>query len=178
MPQCPLLSCLKSAARSVLPLPVSQSCGSCRTGPSNPRALVSDHKQKGGFYGRVRYDLVEQPIQGKLQESERNRTRGATGELANITRQFIVTESTDEILKHLVQLYSRAVGSQLTNSHVLRAILKGVAHTMPELEREAERLGRIKRPRNVRGKEHERKLFEKRIATAFMAGMRAASVYE
>jgi hypothetical protein len=49
---------------------------------------------------------------------------------------------------------------------------------MPELEREAERLGRIKRPRNVRGKEHERELFERRIAAAFMAGMRAASVYE
>jgi hypothetical protein len=49
---------------------------------------------------------------------------------------------------------------------------------MPELEREAERLGRIKRPRNVRGKEHERELFERRITAAFMAGMRAASMYE
>jgi hypothetical protein len=98
--------------------------------------------------------------------------------LANITRQFILTETTDEILRQLVQLYSRAAGSQLTNSHILRAILKGIAHAMPEIEREAERLGRIKRPRNIRGKEHEREIFERKISSAFMAGMRAASLFE
>lgn len=149
-----------------------------RQQPSSSVARLLEPGIAAGALAPVRSDRVEQSVQGTSQESERNGGRGATGEIANITRQFIVTESTDEILKQLVQLYSRAVGSQLTNSHVLRAILKGVAHAMPELEREAERLGRIKRPRNVRGKEHERELFERRIAAAFMAGMRAASVYE
>lgn len=149
-----------------------------RQQPSSSVARLLEPGIAAGALAPLRSDLIEQPIQGRSQESERNRARSATGEIANITRQFIVTESTDEILKQLIQLYSRAVGSQLTNSHVLRAILKGVAHAMPELEREAERLGRIKRPRNVRGKEHERELFERRITTAFMAGMRAASVYE
>jgi hypothetical protein len=149
-----------------------------RQQPSSSVARLLEPGIAAGALAPVKSERVEEPILGTLQESERNRGRGATGEIANITRQFIVTESTDEILKQLVQLYSRAIGSQLTNSHVLRAILKGVAHAMPELEREAERLGRIKRPRNVRGKEHERELFERRIATAFMAGMRAASVYE
>jgi hypothetical protein len=149
-----------------------------RQQPSSSVARLLEPGIAAGALAPVKSDRIEQPIQETTQESERNRGRGATGEIANITRQFIVTESTDEILKQLVQLYSRAIGSQLTNSHVLRAILKGVAHAMPELEREAERLGRIKRPRNVRGKEHERELFERRISTAFMAGMRAASVYE
>lgn len=149
-----------------------------RQQPSSSVARLLEPGIAAGALAPVRSDRIEQPIQETPQESERNRGRGATGEIANITRQFIVTESTDEILKQIVQLYSRAIGSQLTNSHVLRAILKGVAHAMPELEREAERLGRIKRPRNVRGKEHERELFERRIAAAFMAGMRAASVYE
>lgn len=149
-----------------------------RQQPSSSVARLLEPGIAAGALSPVRSDRTEQLIQGTLEESEWNRARGATGEIANITRQFIVTESTDEILRQLVQLYSRAAGSQLTNSHVLRAILKGVAHAMPELEREAERLGRIKRPRNVRGKEHERELFERRITTAFMAGMRAASVYE
>jgi len=149
-----------------------------RQQPSSSVARLLEPGIAAGALAPVRPDRTEQPIQGTSEESDRNRARGATGEIANITRQFIVTESTDEILKQLVQLYSRAAGSQLTNSHVLRAILKGVAHAMPELEREAERLGRIKRPRNVRGKEHERELFERRITTAFMSGMRAASVYE
>jgi len=149
-----------------------------RQQPSSSVARLLEPGIAAGALAPVRADRADQPIQGIGQENERSRGRGATGEIANITRQFIVTESTDEILKQLVQLYSRAAGSQLTNSHILRAILKGVAHAMPELEREAERLGRIKRPRNIRGKEHERKLFERRITAAFMAGMRAASMYE
>jgi len=149
-----------------------------RQQPSSSVARLLEPGIAAGALAPVRSDRADQPSQGTVQENERNRGRGATGEIANITRQFIVTESTDEILKQLVQLYSRTAGSQLTNSHILRAILKGVAHAMPELEREAERLGRIKRPRNVRGKEHEREHFERRITAAFMAGMRAASMYE
>jgi hypothetical protein len=149
-----------------------------RQQPSSSVARLLEPGIAAGALAPVRSERADQPSQGTVQENERNRGRGATGEIANITRQFIVTESTDEILKQLVQLYSRAASSQLTNSHILRAILKGVAHAMPELEREAERLGKIKRPRNVRGKEHERELFERRITTAFMAGMRAASMYE
>jgi hypothetical protein len=112
-----------------------------------------------------------------IDRSEIMTARMPTGELANITRQFILTLTTDETLKRLVTLYSNASGSELTNSHVLRAILKGVAHAMPELEREASRLQRLKRPSNARGKEYLREEFERRIAAAFVAGMRAAALY-
>jgi hypothetical protein len=101
-----------------------------------------------------------------------------TGEIANITRQFILTPTTDETLKRLITIYNRASGANLTNSHVLRAILKGVAHAMPELEREAARLRALKRPSNARGKEALREEFEQKLAAAFIAGMRAAAVYE
>jgi hypothetical protein len=49
---------------------------------------------------------------------------------------------------------------------------------MPELEREVGRMGKIKRPQNIRGKEHERESFEQKIAAAFVSGMRAASILE
>jgi hypothetical protein len=101
-----------------------------------------------------------------------------TGETANITRQFILTATTDETLKRLIAVYNRASGANLTNSHVLRAILKGVAHAMPELEREATKLRVLKRPSNARGKEALREEFEQKLAVAFVAGMRAAAVYE
>jgi hypothetical protein len=119
------------------------------------------------------------PNEGQIVGSDQAVAAGVpTGELANITRQFILTSSTDETLKRLLAVYSRASGANLTNSHVLRAILKAVSHAMPELEREATRLRALKRPSNARGKEALREEFEKKLATAFVAGMRAAAVYE
>ena len=119
------------------------------------------------------------PNQGRIVGSDQAVTAGVpTGEFANITRQFILTPSTDEILKRLIVVYNRASGANLTNSHLLRAILKAVAHAMPELEREATRLRALKRPSNARGKEALREDFEQKLAAAFVAGMRAAAVYE
>lgn len=149
-----------------------------RQQPSSSVARLLEPGIAAGALAHVIPDRTEQPSHGTLQEVERAKGRTPTGEVVNVTRQFILTESTDEILKQLVQVYSRAVGSPLTNSHILRAVMKGIAHAMPELEREADRIGRIKRPHNARGKEHQRELFEKKIAVAFMAGMRAASLYE
>lgn len=149
-----------------------------RQQPSSSVARLLEPGVAVGALSPVRSDSSEQRMPDSLLEPSRNRGRAATGELVNITRQFILTESTDEVLQQLVQLYSRAAGSQLTNSHVLRAILKGVAHAMPELEREAGRMGKIKRPQNTRGKEHERESFEQKIAAAFVSGMRASSALE
>ena len=149
-----------------------------RQQPTSSVARLLEPGVAVGALAPVRSDLPDRQLLDNGQEPVRNRARAATGELANITRQFILTESTDEVLQQLVQLYSRAAGSQLTNSHVLRAILKGIVHAMPELEREVGRMGKIKRPQNIRGKEHERESFEKKIAAAFVSGMRAASVFE
>jgi len=149
-----------------------------RQQPSSSVARLLEPGVAVGALVPIRSELSERQLLNNSQEPVRNRARTATGELANITRQFILTESTDEVLQQLVQLYSRAAGSQLTNSHVLRAILKGIAHAMPELEREVGRMGKIKRPQNIRGKEHERESFEQKIAVAFTSGMRAASVLE
>ena len=149
-----------------------------RQQPSSSVARLLEPGVAVGALVPIRSELSERQLLNNSQEPVRNRARTATGELANITRQFILTESTDEVLQQLVQLYSRAAGSQLTNSHVLRAILKGIAHAMPELEREVGRMGKIKRPQNIRGKEHERESFEQKIAVAFASGMRAASVLE
>ena len=97
------------------------------------------------------------------------------GEPANIHRQFILTRSADETLKKLVRIYSRAGGVELKSSEVLRAVLVALEHAAPELEREATRIGRLKRPKNDRGNEGLRDRLERRIARASIPGVRATT---
>ena len=97
------------------------------------------------------------------------------GEPANIHRQFILTRSADDTLKKLVRIYSRAGGVDLKSSEVMRAVLVALEHAAPELEREAARIGQLKRPKNDRGNEGLRDRLERRIARAIIAGLRATT---
>ena len=119
------------------------------------------------------------PIPVSYQAPQEERASGqirASGEVAGIPRQFTLTASTDRTLKRLIAAYGEATGLDLKHSELLRAILIGVAHAMPELTREAGNIGRLKRPKNDRGNEALRDDLERRIATAFVSGMRAAGV--
>jgi hypothetical protein len=98
----------------------------------------------------------------------------ALTETPTIRRQFILTPSADLTLKHMVALYSKATGSELTNSHVLRALLKAIEHAMPQLEYEAEQMGKLKRPKNDRANEAHRDEFERKLASCIVAGMHDA----
>jgi hypothetical protein len=97
------------------------------------------------------------------------------GEPANIHRQFILTRSADQTLKKLVRIYSRAGGVDLKGSEVMRAVLIALEHAAPELEREAARIGKLKRPKNDRGNEGLRDRLERRIARAIIAGLKATT---
>ena len=98
----------------------------------------------------------------------------ALTETPTIRRQFILTPSAALTLKHMVALYSKATGSELTNSHVLRALLKAIEHAMPQLEHEAEQMGKLKRPKNDRANEAHRDEFERKLASCIVAGMHGA----
>ncbi len=94
-----------------------------------------------------------------------------------IKREFVLTPRTEESLARLVQVYRNATGTRLSNSHVMRAVLRGVAHGMPAIEREADRLGPLKLPSNAKGREAEREQFETALASAFVAAMRTLPAY-
>src|SRR5262249_7598942 len=96
-----------------------------------------------------------------------------TGETPDIKREFILTQTADDALGHLTSLYSKATGTHVTNSHFLRALLKALAHAMPEVERQAWQIGKLRRPSNARGKEADRDEYERRLAASLLAGMRA-----
>jgi hypothetical protein len=99
---------------------------------------------------------------------------GATGETPDVKREFILTQTADDTLGHVVTLYSKATGTQVSNSHFLRALLKALAQVLPDLEREAWQLGRLRRPSNARGREAEREEYERTLAGALLRGLRTA----
>ena len=96
----------------------------------------------------------------------------ARGEMVDRKREFRLTKSTDETLEEFVTLYKHATGSDLTRSHVLRAVVKAIGEAMPTLRREAEKIGPLKRPSNAKGCEDRREEFEGSITDAFKRGMR------
>jgi len=87
-----------------------------------------------------------------------------------VPRQFTLTASTDRTLKRLITVYGDATGLDLKHSELLRAVLLAVEHAMPELSREAQGIGRLRRPKNDRGREGEREALERCIAKAFVRG--------
>lgn len=95
--------------------------------------------------------------------------------LALVKREFVLTPATEQSLLALIDLLRRTTGARLSASHVLRALLIGVEHARPTIETESCRIGPLKLPSNAQGREAERARFERRIAAALVAGMRAAA---
>lgn len=86
----------------------------------------------------------------------------------------MLTRLADEGLDEAIRLLSRATGTTLSNSHFLRAMLKVVANAMPEIEREASKLGKLKRPGNARENQAEREEYELKLARAIAASLKSA----
>ena len=96
----------------------------------------------------------------------------------NIKREFILTPRTDDTVQDVVRLFARAIGTDLTNSHMLRVILKAVAHAMPVLEREVLQIGKLKRPSNARTSQLEREEFERKLAAVLVSAFRKSPPFE
>lgn len=110
--------------------------------------------------------------------SDSDEQAGLEDDTPNIQREFILTQSADDILQDAVRLFSRATGTNLTNSHFLRVLLKCVAHAMPELKEEVSTIGKLKRPSNSREAQAAREDFERTIAATVSSAFRSAPVYD
>lgn len=97
-----------------------------------------------------------------------------TGETPRVKREFLLTGSADETLGDLTALLSKATGTDVTNSHFLRAVLLALRHALPEVEREAWQVGGLRRPSNARGREAEREAYERALAAVLLRGLRAS----
>jgi hypothetical protein len=85
---------------------------------------------------------------------------------------------TDDTLQQVVRLFERAIGTDLTNSHMFRVLLKSVAHAMPMLEREVSQLGKLKPPSNARASQLEREEFERKLAAAVVSAFRKCPPFD
>lgn len=112
---------------------------------------------------------------GRLPQARRPaEAQRPTGEVPTIKREFILTPSADEALKQLALTLSQATGSEVTNSHLLRSVLRVLAGALPSVEREAMALGPLRRPGNARGREAERERYEEALAGALDRALRKA----
>lgn len=92
-----------------------------------------------------------------------------------IKREFVLTPAADDTLYEAVRTLSRATGTNLSNSHFLRVMLKVVAEAMPQIKEEASRLGVLKRPGNTAANQPDREEYEQRIAAAVAAAIAMAA---
>jgi hypothetical protein len=101
-----------------------------------------------------------------------------TGELADIVRQYQLTPTTDGHFNQLHMMICAATRARLPQTSVYRALLHAVGNALPQLEREAQRIGRLRVPKNAKGYEAQRDELEEIVAAAITAGMRAAPEFD
>ena len=111
-----------------------------------------------------------QKIAGEIKSTPR--PGHATGEPAKIPCEFILTPTAKKTVDDLISIFKSATGTELTRSHVLRAVLMIIKEALPNIKAEAKHIGPLKRPSNAVGAEAERDEFERQLALAFKAGMR------
>jgi hypothetical protein len=109
------------------------------------------------------------------EQSERPAATAEASDSPTIKREFMLTRLADDSLFEAIRTLSRATGTSLSQSHLLRVMLKVVANAIPEIEREASRLrGTLKRPGNTRENQAEREEYELKIAKAIATALKSA----
>lgn len=104
---------------------------------------------------------------------------GPTGEAADIFFQVKLTPQAEKTALRLMRLYGEATGlRELNKSEFIRALLQACENAMQMHEREAVRVGKLKRPRKDPAKFHLRDQNEQRLAAAIAAAMRSAPAME
>jgi hypothetical protein len=99
------------------------------------------------------------------------------GEVPTIHRQVVLTPTSNLAFDDVIRLISQATGSRISMSHFFRAVLKVISHARPELEKALQELGKVKRPKNVRGEEARREDYERKIARAILDAIKASKPF-
>ena len=145
--------------------------------PSSTVARLLDAGAAARAIGLTPATTSDVPDAGALPVPQRTQTPARAAPMV-IKRELALSLTSNETFEQLIELCRRATGARLSASQLARAMLTGVAHCLPYLQHEAQRIGRLRLPSNARGREQERKQFESRIARAFVAGIRAAAAFE
>jgi hypothetical protein len=147
-----------------------------------PRQGLMNLQREGGAPTTVKSESV----MPKRQQNRIDRESSASGgditrpvadpehaDAPSIKREFMLTPLADDSLHDAIRALSRATGTSLSNSHFLRVVLKVISNAIPEIEREASKLGKLKRPGNARDNQPEREEFEQKIAEALATALQS-----
>lgn len=118
-------------------------------------------------------DRKRGPVRSQLPESPR--ADNGSGRAGWRKREFTLTEETDATFSHIAALFREGTGTRMTNSLVIRAILRAIHPNLPLLREEMIRLGAMRLPSNLPEYEAERATFEHRLALAFCRAMQRAN---
>lgn len=88
-----------------------------------------------------------------------------------IKREFILSNEADETLNELIAILSAGIGSRLTASQIVRALLIAVHGALPAIGAVARRAGPSKRPGNGAAQARDRFAFERRMAAILAEGL-------
>jgi len=97
----------------------------------------------------------------------------ATGEPADVLRQFQLTASADAALKRVMRAYSEATGLDLNRSEFLRSLIRVLEHSIPQHEGVARTVGTLRRAKNDPWLLHKRDEIERRLARAIHEAFRS-----
>lgn len=99
--------------------------------------------------------------------------KAKSGETPHVKREFVLNRTTEDCLFEVVRALSRGTGTSVSNSHFLRALLKALSRALPEIERQAEKIGKLKRPPNAKDNQAEHEEFEEQLARCLHLALRA-----
>lgn len=85
--------------------------------------------------------------------------------------EVVLPSDMNDLVNDLHALFRDNSGASLNRSQLFRALLRAVKQNMSGIEKEASRLGPLKRPSNNPGFEEERELFEETLAQVFVRGI-------
>lgn len=94
----------------------------------------------------------------------------------SISRQFNLTPGADKSLKRLLAACGEALGLELKQSELLRAILLALETRAGEISAQLHQIGGIRRVKNERANAHLQEEMERRIAEAILAGLHPSTI--
>ena len=100
------------------------------------------------------------------------RPESATGQQSLRSRDFLLGRQHEDVLRQMREIISRENGVDLSQSHLMRALLVALADVTPAVKRELSHLGPLKRPPNGVQYEGERAQLEVTLKNVILSAMR------
>lgn len=156
------------------PVPASEPASSHTAAePATPPAPETQRSRVPEPRPRVPRGRAREPL-----DPPAGRPDNRTGEPATLAKQVVLTPSAEKTFDAYCAAVRGSTTLALKHSELYRAIAHALEHARPAFEREARKLGLLRRAKNDRGNEAERDALERTIAQAIVAALRSTAAMD